>query len=445
VFDRDGVPIHRTLIVCAIAIVGCVHPSRDRAWLGASVLERTHQRLGPSAPDPAAPLPVDCQLDDGLSPDEAVGVAFWRSPSLQAELTRLDAAMADLDEASRLPNPRLSFLAPIDPRQLALILAWPIDAIWQRPERAEAATRELEAVAESLVQVALDLERSVRIAYVEVWVTQSRCDVLDEVAATWRAAAALTRDRVNAGDLSDAEASAAVAEALIAEDAVARARGDQLIAQARLLALLGAPWPTVPRLAKPAASPRNEPIALEHVDIALNRRADVRAARLALHAAAARASWERSRAFALVATLDGQAPRGELAPRFSLGAQLDIPIFSLNQGGIGRAEAGLVRASHAYAALRLSATAEVIAAIAAYGRAQTSSAAYHSAVDAFSRVSASARNAFQNGDQSYLFVVEATRREAEAKLRLVELDAEIVRTEAELARATGGFSAEDSR
>ena len=109
-----------------------------------SVLERTHQRIGPSAPDPTAPLPLDCHLDDGLAPDEAVGVAFWRSPALQAELTRLDAAMADLDEASRWPNPRLSFLAPIDPRQLALILAWPIDAIWQRPERAEAATRELE-------------------------------------------------------------------------------------------------------------------------------------------------------------------------------------------------------------------------------------------------------------------------------------------------------------
>jgi len=422
-----------------------MQPTRDRAWLGASVLERTHQRIGPSAPDPTAPLPLDCHLDDGLAPDEAVGVAFWRSPALQAELTRLDAAMADLDEASRWPNPRLSFLAPIDPRQLALILAWPIDAIWQRPERAEAATRELEAVAESLVQVALDLERSVRLAYVDVWVARARCGVLDEVSATWRAAAELTRGRVSAGDLSDAEASAADAEALIAADTVARARGDQLIAEARLLALLGAPWLTVPRLAEAATSPRDEPSGPAQVDVALDRRPDVRAARLALHAAAARARWERTRAFALVATLDGQAPRGELAPRFSLGAQLDIPIFSLNQGGIGRADAALVRASHAYSALRLSATAEVIAASAAYARAQTSRTTYRQAVDAFSRVSSGARNAFQNGDQSYLFVVEATRREADARLRLVELDADVARTEAELARATGGFSPEDDR
>ena len=409
------------------------------------MLQRTHQRIGPSAPDPAAPLPIDCHLEDGLGPDEAVGVAFWRNPALQAELTRLDAAMADLDEASRLPNPRLSFLAPIDPRQLALILAWPIDAIWQRPERAEAATRELEAVAESLVQVALDLERSVRVAYVDVWGAQARSGVLDEVSATWRAAAELTRGRVSAGDLSEAEASAADAEALIAADAVARAGGDQLIAEARLLALLGAPWPKAPPLTEGATPQRGELPTPAGIEVALDRRPDVRAARLALHAAAARARWERTRAFALVATLDGQAPRGELAPRFSVGAQLDIPIFSLNQGGIGRADAALLRASHAYSALRLSATAEVIAARAAFGRAQRSRAAYREAVAAFSRVSAGARDAFQNGDQSYLFVVDATRREAEAKLRLVELDADVARTEAELARATGGFFPEDGQ
>ncbi|HTV24572.1 MAG TPA: TolC family protein [Polyangiaceae bacterium] len=420
-----------------IAGVGCAHATRDRVWLESAVAERTGHRLGPAVSDRAAPLPPGCRPEDGLDADEAVAVALWRSPALQAELTRLDAALADLDEASRPANPRLSFLAPFDPRQLALILALPIDALWQLPSRSEAASRELEAVADALVQVVLDVERSIRLAHLDAFAARARSVVQERVATTWRAAATLARGRASAGDISEAEASAAEAEAVIALDAVTRARADAVIAEARLLAGLGAPWARLPELTLTLAA-AELPAEPELIARALRLRPDLRAAALALHASAARAHWERSRALALVATLDGQAARGEWTPHFSPGVQLELPLFARNPGGIGRAEAAVARAGYAYAAQRLTIAAEVVAARVSYERARTSREAYARAVDALHRASVGATSAFQSGDQSYLFAVEAMRREAEARLQQVALDADLARAQAELARSVGG-------
>jgi cobalt-zinc-cadmium efflux system outer membrane protein len=416
----------RTICVLAAAgavIAACATPTRSRAWLDAAVQAQTGHHLGRSAREASAPLPPGCSLEDGLDPDEAASVALWRSPTLQVELTRLDSALADLDEAARLPNPRLSFsfLAPLDPRQLALIVAWPIEAIWQVPFRSEAATRELEVVAESLVQSALDLERTIRLSHADALTARVRVGALEELALNWQVAAALAASRANAGDISQAEASAAAPEAAIARDAAARGRADVVMADARLLAGLGAPWPTLPALVAPEAAEPALPKVERLVARALEARPDLRAASLAVHAAAARARWERSRAFSLVATLDGQAPRGELGPNFSGGVQLDVPIFSINQGGVGRAEAALQRAAHDYLALRLTVPAEVVVARAALERAKHSIEAYASVMEALSEASRGARAAFEHGDAPYLVVVDATRREGEAKLRRVEL------------------------
>ncbi len=423
--------------VLPMVLAGCAEPTRNRAWLDASSIERTGHRLG-SEDRAAAAMPPGCVPGDGIDSDEAVAIALWRNPRLKADLTRLDTALADLDEAARFPNPRLSFLAPLDPRQLALILAWPIDAIWQVPLRSEAATRELEAVAETLVQTVLDLERDIRILHADVMAAESRAAVLQEVAATWRDAATLTRARARAGDIPLSQSSSAHAEMIVADDAVARAQRDIAIAQARLLAGMAVPWSSLPHLVASTAHSGDLPAQELLVAHAATKRPDLRASALSVHAAAARARWERSRAFSLVATLDGQAPRGELAPRFSTGAQLDVPLFSLNQGGIGRAEAAVARAGYLYLAHQANVAAEVVAASAARERARRSLEAYASALEYLAEAAIGARKAFEYGGESYLFVVEATRRHAEAKLRRIELDAELARAEAELARSVGG-------
>jgi cobalt-zinc-cadmium efflux system outer membrane protein len=421
-----------------LTFTGCVSATRSRAWLETATFQRIHQQIGPKTFDEKHALPANVSVDDGISTDEAVAVALWRSPILQAELTNLDSSLADFDEARRPANPRLSLLAPIDPRQLALLLAWPIEAIWQAPFRAQAANRELERVAESLVQTVLNIERDVRLAHADVHLAQARIDVLTALAEAWREAADVVESRARAGDTAPTDAAAVRAEAIIAADAVERARREAGIAESRLLALLGAPWPTLPPLS--ASGSRNETLPARNLLLAqaLMQRPDLRAAELAIHVAAARGKWERSRVFSLIATLDGQALRGEWAPHFSPGLQLELPIFSQNQGGVGRADAAVAKAGYLYAATRLTVSVEVYSAYAAVERASASLRAYESVLNALADASISARHAFEDGAESYLVVVDALRRHADARLRSIELDAELARAQAELARAVGG-------
>ncbi|MBK8169352.1 MAG: TolC family protein [Sandaracinaceae bacterium] len=171
----------------------------------------------------------------------------------------------------------------------------------------------------------------------------------------------------------------------------------------------------------------------------MRQRADLRAAELAIHAAAARGRWEHARVLTLVATIDTQADRGALVPHPSVGVQnFELPIFNQNQGGVGRADASLTRAIHQYAATRIAVTAEVLSAWEIVERAEESLGTYDEILSALSEASGASTRSFENGAESYIVVVDALRRSAEAQLRRVELEAELVRAQAELDRAVGG-------
>ncbi len=432
-FVRQKSPMRfLALGVLASVLMACSAPTRSRAWLSDSVHERTRFTLGSDGG-----LPADVTVDDGLTPDEAVAVALWNNPGLQGELTQLEAALATLDEAKRPANPRLNLLAPIDPRQLALALFVPIESLWQMPSRIEASTAELEAVADALVQQVLDVERLVRLAHVDVTLAARRQEALARAADAWGHAVGLADGRARAGDIAPAEADAVRAEWVLATDAVARAEEDQVMGRARVCALLGAPWPELPALvAMPPPAHALELATLQRR--ALERRPDLAAAQFAVHAAAARAQWERTRVFSLFVSVDGQAPVGKSVPNWAPGLQAELPLFSQNQGGIGRADAAAVRAVHRYAATRLSVLQDVALAHAAVTRARRSREAARQVSALVATGSAAAERSFADGSESYLVVVDALRRDTDARLREVDLEAEWLRAEAELARAVGG-------
>lgn len=419
------------------ALISCAGPPRSREWLAASVKERTALSLGNGAAD--AGIAPGVNPDDGLTADEAAAVALWHSPTLHAELTRLESSLASLDEAQRPANPRLNnLLAPLDPRQLALVLFIPLESIWQMPSRISAATFELEATADSLVQVVLDTERSVRSTHADVVLAQDRIEVLGRAAAAWKQAVELADARASSGDIAPAEADQVRAEWTLAEDAVARARHELTMSQSRLMTLLGAPWATLPAVvAAPFAFDVKSDLATLQKR-ALAQRPELSAAALFVNAAAARASWERSRVFSLFLSIDGQAPVGRLAQSFTPGLQAELPIFSQNQGGIGRADAEVVRATQRYAATRLSVLQDVLLADEALTRAKTSKEAFHRVTGYLEHAGEAAALSFKNGSESYLVVVEALRRTTDAQLRELEVEAELRRARAELLRSVGG-------
>ena len=184
----------RCAVVLLLLCASCFSASRTRRDLEDAVVAHGGGRLATSD----APLPPEVVLDDGLTANEVTRIAVWRNPALYAELTALETALADFDEARRPANPRLKFLAPFDPRQLLVVLMLPIDAIWQLPFRAEAANRELERVSESLVQLVLDTERDARVAHAEATLAQARVRTRDAIYDAWLNAAKLAESRASA-------------------------------------------------------------------------------------------------------------------------------------------------------------------------------------------------------------------------------------------------------
>lgn len=424
----------RFLVVVLFVCSGCFTAARDRRWLEDEVARRSVGRLD----EHAAGMPSDLDLTDGLSSAEAVRIALARSPGLHAELTALDSALADFDEARRPANPRLNFLAPWDPRQFALIFLLPIDAIWQLPFRAKAANLELERVSESLVQLVLDTQRDVRVAHADAMLAQARMQTREEIDAAWLDAARLAEGRARAGDIAPVEAAAVRAEAETAHDFLVRARYENEIAAARLLFVMGQPWPTLPMLSVTPHDKRDIATAEVLMARAFQHRAELRAAELAVHAAGARGKWERSRVVSMMATVDGQAPVGSTKLNFSLGAQqVELPIFGRNPGGIGRADAALTRALERYAHTRNNVAYDVVAARASLLRARQSAATYERIVDAVRENADGSKSAFQSGLETYLVVIDALRRESEVRLRRIDVDAEVLRASAELVRAVG--------
>jgi cobalt-zinc-cadmium efflux system outer membrane protein len=418
-----------------LLMIACIAPSRTRRELEASVAQRggSHLARGESS------LPPDVVLDDGLSADEARRIAVWRNPALYAELTALETAMADFDEARRPANPRAKFLAPFDPRQLALIFLLPIDAIWQLPFRAEAANRELERVCESLVQLVLDAERDARVAHADAMLAHARVQTRDAIYEAWEQALALAESRARAGDIAPVEAAAVRAETGVAREAQQRARYDATVADARLLFVLGRPWEELPQLVDGVAQVIAIADEAELAQRALAHRPELRAAEVAVHAAGARGKWERSRIASITATIDGQAPAGGGGLNWSLGIDsAELPVFGRNPGGIGRADAAVQRAIHRYAHTRNSVRYDVTSARAALLRARQSAEIFAGIASSIDETKQGMTRAFANGAENYLVVVDALRRVGDIHLRRLDVDAEVLRASAELARAVGG-------
>ena len=329
-----------------------------RTDVGDAIRSRTGVELrGEVATTPS--LPPGASLD-ALTREDAVAIALWNSPSFGATLTALGLARADLAEARLLRNPILSLLFPIGTKQLEWTLQYPLEVLWQRPRRVAAATLNARAVGERLVYDGLALVASVRTSFIETAAGDRRVELAAENATLIRRIATIADARLRAGDISDREARAPKSDAAQAE---AEIRSLEHEREAALLALIaGMGLDTPPADVQLAQS---EPLTAEAcpspealVEDAVASRPDVRAAEIAIEAAAARLSWERSRVVNLMAMLDANG-RGAEADELGPGLSGELPIFSRNQGPISRAEVELERASLEYVAVRTRVAAEV--------------------------------------------------------------------------------------
>ncbi|WAS90584.1 TolC family protein [Nannocystis punicea] len=421
-----------------LLLTGCASSRFDREWIADDLAERV-PGVAVGAPEPGQEpaLPAGVSLTDGLDAGEAVSVALWNSPGFQADLAQLAVARADLADAGALPNPMLTMLFPLGPHQLSGYLLLPLAALAQRPARVRAAQRDVERVAHSLVQTGLDLIRDVRLAHADAAAAAERARARAELVGLWTESEELAQARVDAGDTSRLERDAIRAEALLAADLAARAEHDAALARLRLRQLLGVTSAALPDgtpLVADSTASTSDPEVL--VREALAARPDLRAAELAVEAAGKRLGLERARIFQGLLRVDGQLDAQGFHP--SLGFhQIELPIFNWNQGGRARAKAELQRALWRYAQLRQQIVAEVATAELQARQAHESLSRWDEQVQTLTRTVAAATSSFRAGSDSYVVVLDANRRLQDARLREVDLRADLRRALAQLDRSVG--------
>lgn len=413
----------------------------DRPTVSRALEERTGHGLNP-APAPARPvtptLPPGISLAAPLSEDDAVAVALWNNAALQAELSQLGVARADLLEAGLLRNPNLSLLLPVGAKPFELLLGLPVEALWQRPRRVAAMRIDVDAVAEGLVQHGLNLARDARVAQIELAAAERRLIIAKEGAELLAKIADLTEKRRRAGDTTGLDVRLARTEGQAAADQAARLSGGVDIARQRLRAVLGlrndATSVNAALNSRPAQTP---PPWSELVEAALSARPDLRAAELAIEAAVKRAGWERARILALIPTLSSKevGDRGVLS---GPGVGFDIPLFDRKQGAVSRAEAEVERATRRYLALRDQVEAEVrqarVALVEASERYERIGGHLVPAARETIRL---AEKAHAAGDISHLTVLEASRRLVEFRTQESDAAVDVRRAAAELERSVG--------
>lgn len=420
-----------TTLSCASTRPPVASPVTDRILSATGAAARIHASA-------VADLPPTVDPQDGLSSDEAVATALWNNAAFQVTLSQLGFARADLVDAGMLTNPVLSLLFPLGPKQLEATLRWPIEVLWERPKRRAAAQLALDATASSLVQSGLDLALAVRVSHADYALAIDRQRLATETAAALERIDTLTQSRLAAGDIGALEARVARVDAARGRQDADRAAHDVRLARERLRLLMGlaANDPVVDRI---QASPAPDACgaAADLLPRALAARPDVRAAEIAVEAAAARLGWERRRVLAFTAVLDanGQGTQGfEAGP----GVDVGLPIFNRNQGGRLRAETELQRASAAYVAIQQQVGLDVRESVTLLEQARESRTAWRTTlVTPLEANLADAEDAYRAGDSSFLFVLENSRRLIEARLRERELAADETRALARIERATG--------
>jgi outer membrane protein, heavy metal efflux system len=414
-------------------------PTEDQ--VGERIQERTGQMMRPSG-EPG--LPPNVSLTDGLTQDEAVAIALWNNAGFQRTLADLGIARAEVAAAGLLRNPVLTLLLPWGPKQLEATAKLPIDAIWQRPRRLAAARAGATAVAERLVAGGLTLVADTRLAFVDLAIANRRVALAGEHLQLAQGLADLARRRFEAGDISQLDADISATEAARTRQDAERAALDVDVARNRLHEVLGlgdaAPAIALQPADQPA--PPEDSVACGEDTRSLERdawsaRPELRAAELEIEAAARRLGWEQSRIFSLLAVLDANS-QGKEGFELGPGVETDFGLFDRNQAAVMRASAELNRSKAQYVQVREQIRHELGDAYARLVRSRMAESAWRDDIrPRLERQAEQTRRAYEEGELSYLNVLDALRRLNEGRTRELDAAADVRRALVALEKSLG--------
>jgi outer membrane protein, heavy metal efflux system len=431
----------RAVVLAAILglFTGCqtAPQSPDRLTVSNHLSDRTGYTIPCQAPIGEVVLPPGASLDDGITDDEAVAIALWNNAAFQELLVDLGLARGDLIQAGLLPNPEFVYFFGVTDKPFKYLFDFPIEAIWLRPVRITAATKDAERTAARLAQAGLDLMRDVRQAYADVMLAKERVRVAGEGVSLRGRIAELAEKRLKAGEISEQEAATAKIDALQAEQDATRIAFEVPVAEERLRNLMGigplrGPLPLDPSPPPPVKSFDPDSLTRE----AMAGRPDAIAAAEAVEAARARLKFSRLGWVRLLGIAD--ATSGVNGHEFGPALRFTLPLFNRNQGGIRRAEAELERALRNQQTVAYQIILDVQRAYLQYQQAGAELKILRTKVrPEVETTIRRAQAAYQEGNVTIFIVLETTRQLLDNSLREAILTADLRRFWAELERSVG--------
>ena len=296
------------------------------------------------------------RLDAPMGASDVVFVALHHSPRLQAAFAQVDVALADLRGARRVANPEAEVSAMYardsdESPALELTLLFDLSDAARVGLRSRVADAAYERARVSAAGAAMDTAYRARISFLELLAARARVALLEEVVEVFRAAyeqADAMRDAGNLRALDVAQQRALYEESRASLAAAELAALDQREQLNALLGLFGddTEWTVGANLADvPSTSPL-EPLIADFERDAVARSIELAAARFGIDALERQVGLERSRGAAPAVHAGVSAERTEGSWELGPVLEVELPVFDQNQGGIGRAAATLVVATH---------------------------------------------------------------------------------------------------
>src|SRR6185369_15334351 len=352
-------------------------------------------------PDLVSILYLDMQ--NGMTADQAVALAFENNGELQASRKEVEAARALVKQAGLRPNPKLDAsgakqINGADNNQMAEVML-PLELGGRRAARIAVAQKELEAREFELANQERLLAADVRVKFGEALAATKKLEVTEKTSAAGKQGYELVVARVTEGKISPLEQNIFLVEVNRLQSIRETAEGNVETAMFELRNMIGMRPEEPLRLRGDFDNLiATTPSISELTDNALRDRPDLQGARTVEQFAAAKIEQARSegRLDASLTTgyqrmnssfpVSGFDDHGVLRPIqdvfhfFTFGVEIDLPVRNRNQGAVEAAVFEQDAAKRRVEFGELTIRREVAAALAKYNRAARSLSIFQNGV-----------------------------------------------------------------
>lgn len=390
-----------------------------------------------------------------LTMDEAIRLAVARNQALQAQRLTVDASKADEITAALKPNPNLSFSLSgfpafsfnlYTPDYLKNTLTYDVGASYlferggKRKNRILVAQNTTDVTAKTVSDAERQLRFQTAQAFINLLLAKSTLDLAQQDLQSFSQVVEVNRQRVQAGDLAQADFYKISLQKLQFEQDVSAAQVGLVQARATLRQLVG--FDTVAENVDAVGDLAHTTQTLNLDDLkrqALDARPDLQEARSNVTLAKSTLTLQQSNAKQDVSGGIDYL-RNDVGPYSSLnvGASIDLPIHDRNQGNIAKSEVQVRQASESEQAAEYLVLTDVTSAYAGWQTADQIVKVYESGYLDQARQSLDiSQYVFQRGAGSLLDLLDAERTYRDTQLGYRQALAAYMTSVAQLNLAVG--------